>query len=623
MENIPSSQLARREKLEKLFAAAYLERDLYHRDHELKVYWPENLGLAAEIALRLQTPSGRIYGELQPFFVRPGAVANLGKVYRVPDGAYQVVLMPRLEEYYEQGLKIQRRINLQIANGPFSTAPYGTPEQRLQEALDDAARRNLGLGSELAKLLLERWAQLKPAVIEQAIARVNQRTAGWERDLLGLLGMAARFGADPRLPAQLLLALEAAICQAVYPVEKPTILSAACAIIAGQLYPTQIFTASGEPGAALQTQGEAQALAWLQAQAHGDQPVWSSGDQFATTVLTLTHLVDWAAHNGVAELAAVMLDKLFFTLAVNSHQGVYGWVGHAGRSDATTGLARLLWGMGAWNNEITGTVALAGSSYELPPLLAQIAADQPAAVENREQHGGVNRVAYKTPDYLLCSVQDSQPVAGDAPQPVWQATLGPDAVVLAQPAGRVAQWHEVLLALPSTAASPASADPAIYFPTAAFDEYRLHGGWAFARFGNAYLALRASSELQLITTGECAGRELRPATPTVSYLLHLGRAAQDGNFADFQAKILALAITLAPERLQLTTLRGDTLAFGWDEPLQVNGAAQPSTGFKHYDNPYCVADLGAGQMEIQFGDELMRLDFSLPLTLPEPEPQPA
>jgi hypothetical protein len=57
-------------------------------------------------------------------------------------------------------------------------------------------------------------------------------------------------------------------------------------------------------------------------------------------------------------------------------------------------------------------------------------------------------------------------------------------------------------------------------------------------------------------------------------------------------------------------LRGDTLTFGWEGPLLRNGEAQPITGFKHYDNPYCQAELPASHMDIGFGDQLMRLNFA-------------
>jgi len=60
------------------------------------------------------------------------------------------------------------------------------------------------------------------------------------------------------------------------------------------------------------------------------------------------------------------------------------------------------------------------------------------------------------------------------------------------------------------------------------------------------------------------------------------------------------------------TLRGETLSFGWEGALVRNGQEQPLAGFKHYENPYCVADLPANPMQVRSGDYLLRLDFSLP-----------
>jgi hypothetical protein len=90
----------------------------------------------------------------------------------------------------------------------------------------------------------------------------------------------------------------------------------------------------------------------------------------------------------------------------------------------------------------------------------------------------------------------------------------------------------------------------------------------------------------------------------------MGRAARDGSFEVFQQAVLALDVRFDGLSARCATLRGETLAFGWEGPLLVNGREEPITGFKHYENPYCVADLGAPQMEIRFGDQLLRLNFA-------------
>ena len=155
-----------------------------------------------------------------------------------------------------------------------------------------------------------------------------------------------------------------------------------------------------------------------------------------------------------------------------------------------------------------------------------------------------------------------------------------------------------------------------YFPAYAFDEHALREDanghtWAFARKGEGYLALTAAQGLQFITSGDSAYRELRSYGQHNVWLCHMGRAALDGGFAEFQDKVLALDVAFEGLAVRCTTLRGETLAFGWEGPLLRNGEEEPITGFKHYENPYCVAELPAAQMEIRYGDQAMRLSFEL------------
>ena len=74
---------------------------------------------------------------------------------------------------------------------------------------------------------------------------------------------------------------------------------------------------------------------------------------------------------------------------------------------------------------------------------ARLAADLPDEMWNRERHVGdtalwtasgslgdeVNKVTYKTPDYMLSSAQDYHPGEKGFQQHIWQATFGPAAVV--------------------------------------------------------------------------------------------------------------------------------------------------------------------------------------------------
>ncbi len=508
------------------------------------------------------------------------------------------------------------------------------------------------------------WAKVKTDVIMESVARINQREDCSDFYLVGLLGMLHRHGNDPAFPEELKRPLEECVLNFKYWADEPgsdamwywsenhQILFHTCEILAGQLFPDRTFTNVGQTGRWHQEKGEQRAISWLRKRGSGGFREWDSNCYFEEDLLALAHLVDLAETPQVYDLAAVVMDKMFFTMALNSYRGTFGsthgrtYSSHikGGHLEATAGISRLMWGMGVFNQHVLATVGLAcAENYELPPIIQVIAADLPEEVWNRERHAGeleewcdrtagsweVNKVTYKTPDYMLCSAQDYHPGESGSQQHIWQATMGPDAVVfvthppcISQEGShrpnfwhgnvvlpRVAQWKDMLVAVHKLPENDWMGFTHAYFPVYAFDEYALRDGWAFARKGAGYLALTAARGIELTTGGDDAYRELRSFGQNNIWLCHMGRAAQDGGFAAFQEKILALDVAFEGLSARCATLRGDVLVFGWEGPLLRNGEVQPITGFKHYDNPYCQAELPTSQMEIRFGDQLMRLNF--------------
>jgi len=665
---IPTTlNVARRQKLQQIFDAAYLDKDLYHRDDEIIIRWPQELHLTDQIGVRLQTPTGRIYAEGQPT-VKGGTEVNLGKAYQRSDGAYWVTVMPPPEEYHVQGMRISRHLPLYIANSKFAETTYGSYAERQQEALIDAAGRTANVYSEIAKMALGRWDRLKLARLAATIAQANQRANGSDFYLVGLLGALLRYGDDPAFLADVKNDIEKCALNFTYWVDEPgvadspdamgdwseshQILLHTCEVLAGQLFPEQRFSTLNQSGRWHQTKGEERAFAWLRKHAQGGFREWDSNVYFEHDILALSHLADLSENVELAEMATVVLDKLLFTLAINSFQGVFGSTHgrtdtHSiknGRLELTSGVSRLLWGLGAFTEHIGGAVSLAcAQSYEVPPPIYEIGATPVEELWSRERHAGVlesrcdrdegqwevNKVTYKTPDSMLCSAQDYRAGLSGDQQHIWQATFGPDAVVFVNhPAcmsqenshrpnfwrgnailPRVAQWKDVLIALHNLPADDWMGFTHAYFPTAHFDEYILREGWAFARKGDGYLALLATAGLRLTTTGDNAYRELRAYGTQQGWFCQLGRAAIDGGFAEFQAKIMALDITFEQFTIHATTLRGESLDFGWEGPLLVNEMEQPLHQFHHYDSPFCVSELGADVMEIRAWQSAMQLDF--------------
>jgi hypothetical protein len=342
---------------------------------------------------------------------------------------------------------------------------------------------------------------------------------------------------------------------------------------------------------------------------------------------------------------------------VNSFQGIYGgsrgdahpdWL-RSGRFAPEAAIGRLLWGMGSFQTSLAGAVSLglARGSYEFPGILHAIATDLSTEVWARERqvtHASeesepqveVNTVTYRTGDFMLSSAQDYRPGHRGDRVHVWQATLGPEQLVFtnhptsfsespSRDAGwwcgngslpRVAQWKDALIALYSLPEDDWLGFTHAYFPAYAFDEHVVEKGWAFARAGDAYLALCAAQEFELVRRGPDAYRELRSAGLRNAWVCQMGRRDVDSSFENFRRNVLAHKpdVVVSPDgegpHVVWETLRGDRLEFGWTGPLMLNGQEQPITGFKHHESPYAVADLPCLSMDIGYGPDVMRLRFA-------------
>ncbi len=652
----------RRARFERAFNAAHLRQDVFKADEQVAFYWPDDFGDNLKLTVRVQTPGREIFTEGHKT-ASPGVRAEMGPAYRFPDGAYDLLLMPTPREYYVGEMKVTRGLRCWTMRGRFSEEPYGTLPERSREALVDAAQREVNVFSEIAKMALGMWSRVRLPAIQDTIARINRRGDCSDFYLVGLLGMAYRYAGNPEFPAELRQPLHDCIVNfkywhdepgsdaMCYTTENHSILFHTCEVLAGQLYPDEVFTNNGETGRQHRAKGEARALAWLQGRAAHGFVEWDSNCYFEEDTLALTHLLSLAEDDNLAEMATVVLDKMLFTMAVNSFRGVFGsthgrtYTPHikSAYNEATSGMSRLLWGMGVFNGQILATVSLACSEYTLSPLLTQIATDRPEELWSRERHTGdpadwrnsgshaaeVNKVTYKTPDTMLCSAQDWHPGEPGYQQHIWQATLGPEAVVFvthptcASEDGshrpnfwhgnatlpRVVQWKDVLVAVHRLPDDDWMGFTHAFFPAHAFDEYLVTPRWAFARRGDGYVALSAAGGLQWMTDGDNAYRELRSHAAHNVWVCHLGRRALDGTFEEFQQQIQALPVEFGDLSVRLHSLRGDKLAFGWEGPLLLNGAEQPITGFGHYESPYCTMESGADHMDIQYGETVMRLQF--------------
>jgi len=650
--------ISRRNKFESAVVVTYITQDVFEFDEHIRLHWPDDLKQASPAVVRLMTPGGQIYAEANVEGTA-GDHVFLQLPRQIPAGPYRVFMMPLAWEYYEQNLRITRELSLwSLGRNKYSTSPYDTYEDRRREALISASQ-STNLFAEIAKMALNQWTEVETGNILKSIQNTSAQ------DLLGLLGMSYRFGNHRQFPSELLQSVEDCILNYAYQsseasdteaVESDRILSHAAEILAGQRYPERIFAKSGKTGQWHRENGERLTLEWLQQRGEGGFADWDSNSSYVEYLLALSHLVDLAESEPVWEMAAIVMDKLFVTIAINSYRGVFGSTHgrtcasyvKGGLLEPTSGIARLMWGVGIFNHHIAGPVSLACmEKYEFPSIISDIAVSLPEEMWSRERHAVnssrvVNKVAYKTPDGMLCSAQDYYPGLRGRQEHIWQATLGHTATVfVTHPActseddarqpnywvgnavlPRVAQWKDALIAVYDLPKDDWMGFTHAYFPVYAFDDYAVHQGWAFARKGDGYLAITASQGFSLIKSGHYALRELRSYGHKNIWLCHMGRAALDGDFSSFQKKILALDLEYSGASVRFSTLRGEGLSFGWQGPFLRDDRDQPLSGFEHYENPYVASGYPSRQLEIRYGESVLRLEFGSAATSGFQRPPP-
>ena len=641
------------------FDQLYLEKDVFAYEDQIVVRWPKKLDAPADYNFRLQLSDGRIYAEAEG---KEGDCGDrtLTSAVSIPDGEYELILMPSANEYYIHGVRFQRKIPLSVVRSDYRTSAYGTYVERQIELLRHAVTLDDGLFSEIAKMTLGWWTRINPKKIVAAADGV----ANYEEDhlarLIALLGMVERYHQHDEFPTEIRQQLDARITafpfreqdyaentgKALGDTDK--LLLAACELLAGQLYPDRSFTSSRQTGQWHRQRAEETVLPWLQ-QAATAGFIDQSSHSLAQILTALSHLIDLADTEEIWDLVAIVIDKVLVTMSLASFQGVYGAgqiatngvaVVPDGHVSPLAGVARLMWGIGAWNQHLAAPVSMCScQGYQQPPLIAALATEpdpagmwaserQPVAIENADNPPQtLHKAIYRTPDYLLCSAQDFQPGQRSQGGQSWQATLGAGATVFVNhPAAgdldqagrggywrsgllpRVAQHRDLLIALYALPESDPSGFTRAYFPTFAFDDHQLGKEWAFAAKGDAYIALGCSQPLELVQEGPAAYRELRATGHNVAWLCQMGRKADYDSFANFRKRVLAARFTYDRLSLSYRQLQGDTVTFDWNSALVVNGEAQQLQSANHYEGPNCVTDSWpASQMVVVHGEQAIQL----------------
>ncbi len=318
----------------------------------------------------------------------------------------------------------------------------------------------------------------------------------------------------------------------------------------------------------------------------------------------------------------------------------------------------LWWGMGAFSNPpVINLTYDAINKYDLwnyaafRPLKAMGRVLRPlgllpsvSRVLNPASNGTlmseVNKLTYRTPDGMLSTALDYRRGEEGYQQHIWQATLGPYAVVFVTNPGsddrfggpgywmangrmpRNAQFRNVLISIyniqrhefPGELEARPYGFTHAYFPKWAFDEVvdvpsAAGGGWTFGRLADGYLGLYSHLPCAWTTSGPEAGQELVAPGLENIWICQLGRKATDGSFESFIQEVSHAAIDVEELQVRYRSPRIGDVRFGWEGPFTIEGKTVALRDYPRWDNPYAHVEFGTERFHIEHKGQTLDLDF--------------
>lgn len=640
--------------------------------------------------------------------------------------------------------------------------PQGTYESRRAAFLEYAAAAEGGKGrggffSQLCRLELDR-GPIDEESIRDAVAYVNARHDCADFTVSGLLRLMFLYGDSPLLPPELIQEVRDGLRNFKYWIDEPGYDDLMCfwsenhqimfhsdEYLAGQLFPDEIFSNAGQNGRWHMEKARKKICNWISLKAKVGFSEWDSNCYYDEDMTPLLNLADFAKDGEIATRAAMILDVMFFDMAVDSFRGTYGtshgrtYPGQvlSGRREATSGVQKIAWGMGNFNNPNNMTAVCLATSprYRVPKIIGAIARHMPEELENFERqslkiaqaerygirfddletamliwgagkfanqrnvedtlkladqfhshrfdvvirpyaeavqgtyreldrkgiaHDGdldrttlaqVDKYTYRTPDYQLSCAQDYRKGKPGFQQHIWQATLGPDAVVFALHRGssdeksykywvgrfpRVGQYKNLLIAVfnipdaplpgPKTQFPPEASGNAMpspgpseeellprtvaVFNRSAFDEVIERNNWIFARKNKGYLALRSQNPVQWTPDGVLQGEGLIAEGRHNIWICQLGREAFDGPFNAWIDRIAKAHLTFDTLSVAFDAPGIGPASFGWEGALTIAGKPIALGNYPRFKNPYCTSGYESGQYEIAHETRTLILDFA-------------
>ncbi|GAB2717648.1 hypothetical protein ACFQWB_09995 [Paenibacillus thermoaerophilus] len=386
--------------------------------------------------------------------------------------------------------------------------------------------------------------------------------------------------------------------------ENHALLFHSCQLLAGQLFPDDVFVNSGETGVQRREKAERQLLEWFDRFFAEGLAEWNSNAYIPIDFLGLIQLHDLAELPALREKAKQAMDLLYFYMAAEAHEGYL--TSTFGRSyekellgNHAAGTTSLIWvGYGVGNvNSTAFNVSVYLSDYEPPREYAGLTELKPEEeLEFRLEQGKdgyAKLIHYRTRSFVLSSISDFRPGMKGYQEHVLHLALSPEAQVWVNHPGeiyphgsgrpcfwagngclpKVGQYKGLGVLLFDIDPAHDADYTHAYFPTHAFTRVEQRGSWFFGEREGAYAAVYAANGLELTQTGVNRGRELKSKGRRNIWLVRASDRQEYDTFEQFIDSVLNMPVDVSTDdlRVRLTDGTYGETSLSWQEPLVVNG----------------------------------------------------
>lgn len=594
------------------------------RTGEVELFCPnpyENQNL--EIHLAGATEENFMVGDLYEttaVFLPSKSTCSLGPCEQLPIGYLQFKATVRV-----QGMSMA--YHLAFENFPLSLVPQAKPtmDERKQQAFEVLARYGERNANRAVAILHAGGPQDEfEHILRRQITFINKRSDCSDFYLSYFPHILRTFADHPYVTVDLKSEMKQCLLNFRYwhdergddamwfYSENHALMFHVCQLLAGELYPDEIFTNSGMTGVQMQQKAIGLLRPWFETFFAIGFTEWNSPPYLPIDALGFASLYAQTSNQEMKALAKKAMDSIYYILAVYSLDGIFSTT--AGRtypkelfgnnSNCPSFINWIGYGIGNTSHAGKGVTALCFSDYQAPLKYRQFCqVPQGKALVSQSTHGyngHADVYACKTSCSLLSSANNfrvgergfqENPIhlIFSATEQVWVNHPGEHNLFgHARPsywAGngtlpRVNQYENFASIVFNTKADHPVDFTHVYLPTMEFAAFEQRGNWLFAEAHNGgYVALYCSEKLERVLYGPNKDREFIAQGRKAVYLLRVGSKHGYGSLESFMQAMQNTPMNATAETYVFEDAALGRLEGGWGVSLQVQGQPVKYNGF--------------------------------------------